>query len=169
MVSWNINSSILLWGFLIETKKVTLHATYYTGTVKVWDEGIEKNLQRKLMNAPCLQSKDVNWIKVRPNFHRRNLSFCLGLHNCRPFCCTFFQYNLQRVSPSNALPWTYTIHDTLRKSLVNKQQESCQALIIFTCELQKLSVIDKFLADHWQNFLACMRMVRKSAHVRTQA
>jgi hypothetical protein len=35
------------------------------------------------MNAPCLQSKDVNWIEVRPNFHRRNLTFCLGLHNCR--------------------------------------------------------------------------------------
>jgi hypothetical protein len=77
----------------------------FTGTVKVWDEGIENNLQRKLMNAPCLQSKDVNWIEVRPNFHRRNLSFCLCLHNCRPFCCTFFQYSLQRVSPSNALPW----------------------------------------------------------------
>jgi hypothetical protein len=57
------------------------------------------------MNAPCLQSKDVNWIEVRPNFHSRNLSFCLGLHNCRPFCCTFFQYNLQSASPSNALPW----------------------------------------------------------------
>ncbi len=75
------------------------------GTVKVWDEGIENYLQRKLMNVPCLQPKGVNWIKVRPNFHRRNLSFCLGLHNCRPFCCTFFQYNLQRGSPSNALPW----------------------------------------------------------------
>jgi hypothetical protein len=74
------------------------------GTVKVWDEGIENNLQRKLMNAPCLQSKDVNWIEVRPNFHSRNLTFCLGLHNCRPFCCTFFQYDLQRGSPSNALP-----------------------------------------------------------------
>ncbi len=78
---------------------------FISGTVKVWDEGIEKNLQRKLMNAPCLQYKDVNWIEVRPNFHRRNLSFCLGLHNCRPFCCTFFQYNLQRASPSNTLPW----------------------------------------------------------------
>ncbi len=77
---------------------------FLPGTVKVWDEGIENNLQRKLMNAPCSQPKDVNWIEVRPNFHRRNLSFCLGLHNCRPFCCTFFQYNLQRVSPSNALP-----------------------------------------------------------------
>jgi hypothetical protein len=74
------------------------------GTVKVWDEGIENNLQRKLLNAPCLQSKDVNWIEVRPNFHRRNLNFCLGLHNCRLFCCTFFQYSLQRASPSNALP-----------------------------------------------------------------
>jgi hypothetical protein len=78
------------------------------GTVKVWDEGIENYLQRKLMNVPCLQPKGVNWIKVRPNFHRRNLSFCLGLHNCRPFCCTFFQYNLQRGSPSNALPCVYT-------------------------------------------------------------
>jgi hypothetical protein len=76
-----------------------------SGTVKVLDEGIENNLQRKLMNAPCLQSKDVNWIEVRPNFHSRNLSFCFGLHNCRPFCCTFFQYKLQRASPSNALPW----------------------------------------------------------------
>ncbi len=84
-------------------------ARLYPGTVKVWDEGIENNLQRKLMNAPCLQSKDVNWIEVRPNFHRRNLSFYLGLHNCRPFCCTFFQYNLQRASPSNALPWLYRI------------------------------------------------------------
>ncbi len=74
------------------------------GTVKVWDEGIENNLQRKLINAPCIQSKDVKWIEVRTNFHRRNLTFCLGLHNCRPFCCTFFQYNLQGVSPSNALP-----------------------------------------------------------------
>ncbi len=57
------------------------------------------------MNTPCLQSKNVNWIEVRPNFYRRNLTFCLGLHNCRPFCCTLFQYNLQRGSPSNALPW----------------------------------------------------------------
>ncbi len=57
------------------------------------------------MNTPCLQSKDVNLIEVRPNFHSRNLTFCLGLHNCRPFCCTFFQYNLQRASPSNTLPW----------------------------------------------------------------
>ncbi len=85
---------------------------FYPGTVKVWDEGIEKNLQRKLMNAPCLQPKDVNWIEVRPNFHRRNLSFCLGFHNCRPFCCTFFQYNLQRASPSNALPCFYRISNT---------------------------------------------------------
>jgi hypothetical protein len=75
-----------------------------TGTVKVWVEGIENNLQRKLINAPCLQSKDVNWIEVGPNLQRRNLNFCLCLHNCRPFCYTFFQYSLQRASPSNALP-----------------------------------------------------------------
>jgi hypothetical protein len=31
-----------------------------SGTVKEWGEGIEKNLQRKLMNAPCWQSKDEN-------------------------------------------------------------------------------------------------------------
>ncbi len=48
-----------------------------------------KIIYRKHMNAPCLQSKDVNWIEVRPYFHRRNLSFCLGLHNCRPFCFFF--------------------------------------------------------------------------------
>ncbi len=62
---------------------------FNTGTVKVWDEGIENNLQRKLINAPCLQYKDVNWIEVRPNFHRRNLSFCLGLHNCHPIVLFF--------------------------------------------------------------------------------
>ncbi len=90
---------------------------FFPGTVKVWDEGIENNLQKKLMNAPCLQSKDVNWIEVRPNFHRRNLSFCLGLHNCRPFCCTFFQYNLQRASPSNALPWFFHCLEFLNLNL----------------------------------------------------
>jgi hypothetical protein len=37
------------------------------------------------MNAFCLQSKDVNWIEDRPNFHRRNLNFFLGLHNSLSF------------------------------------------------------------------------------------
>ncbi len=51
-------------------------------------------------------SKDVNWIEVRTNFHSRNLTFCLGLHNCRPFCCTFFQYN-QGPSIELNLYWFY--------------------------------------------------------------